>query len=265
MPTALNIVFEPLRAFRSAIAPTDVHRLACYLIEDRTIQAHEMQLKPFSVSPVMLADDIDDVVGTRPDALMIRLSSLDDHVDALSRVEHFGRQRPNLGLEHPLRLVDIGIEHQSMAELASGPASGAVHVEFCSPTHFSRNGRRYSLPDPVLACARLVERWNAVSDPEAPWFIDSELTEQIVSTVVLSGCRVETVGNGRRPDGFIGAATYQLLRHADSTTQHAFASLWRFARYSGVGALTTQGFGCVEVRLPGGQQEEENHFDDEHK
>ena len=262
MPTALNIVFEPLRPFRSAIAPADVHRLACYLIEERTTEAHGMQLKPFSVSPVILPDEIDDVVGVRPEALMIRLCSLDDNVDAVSRVEQFGRQRPNLGLEHPLRLVDIGVEHESMASLATGSPSSAVHVEFRSPTHFSRNGRRHSLPDPVLACTRLIERWNAVAGHDAPWFIDAELAEQIGSAVVLSGCRIETVGNGRRPDGFVGAATYELLRDTDSIAQHAFAALWRFARYSGVGALTTQGYGCVEVQLQGDHDEEWEQFDE---
>jgi CRISPR-associated endoribonuclease Cas6 len=127
-------------------------------------------------------------------------------------------------------------------------------VEFLTPTVFSRNGRDYPLPDPVLALRGLHQRWTARADPAAPagsrhagpeaGGVDGALGSVVVEH--LDG-HTQLVEAPTRRIGFTGSATFALRGRSSPAADQAFAALWAFAALAGVGRSTTYGLGAVEV------------------
>jgi CRISPR-associated endoribonuclease Cas6 len=251
MPTRFRIAFEPLRAFSRPVVPADIHRLACYLLEPPGRDAHEHSDKNFSVMPLMTDDEVGALVGHQPDTIAIEICQLDDDPSAAERLQFKLDERPNLGLDHPLRCVELNTSTQTFAQLARGTPAHAADVEFLSPTHFSRSGLRYCLPDPMLVHRSLTRRWNSALPEGSPLAISEESIRSVNAAVVLTELDVVSVASGRRPDGFVGRVRFEVLGAAALGVPAVFAALWRFAAFSGVGALTTQGYGAVEVVLLG--------------
>lgn len=140
----------------------------------------------------------------------------------------------------------INSSTESFASLAhTDPSNGSAGFLFQSPTWFSRNGRIYPLPDPVLMYSGLARRWN--SHAPDPLGMSPEVVKSIAGGVELVECDGMTqefdLGKFVRR-GFVGSA---LFICANQGVWGHFAALSRFAEFCGVGAHTTHGGGCVEL------------------
>ena len=232
MPTRYCVSFT-LPEVRRNISFMDVHRLACYLLEEPGPEAHSEQVKGFSVWPLQYDEH----------EWHLQLHELDDAV-SLSQIESRLKGTPHLGRDLPLINSRVSYEHTSFDLFFNTPPKREQAVEFVSPTTFSRNGRSYSLPDPVLVHQQLIRRWNLFSPK--PLEISESASRELVSAVTLQRCEVSAE---RIPDfgsrvGFTGNVVFRLGGSAGSDV---FSALWQFACFSGVGALTTQGLGAIRL------------------
>lgn len=230
MPTAYEIAFR-LPPFTRHISFADLHRLACYLIEDEGEDAHSEQIKSFSVRPLEHDGEF----------WYAHLHILDDDLRLDDRItDRLGRS-PHLGRDLPLLNPSTRVLHSPYGSLANTAIRTTARIEFASPTTFSRNGRYYALPDPMLVHRQLVKKWNdfAPSELELP----EEQSNLLLSSVSLQSAdiRVEKIDGFGSRVGFVGTAEFR----ASPESARIFSMLWRFAAHCGVGALTTQGLGAV--------------------
>jgi CRISPR-associated endoribonuclease Cas6 len=248
MPTIFTIEFRPERPFTRPVAPQDLHRLACYLLERPGREVHADQNKAFSVWPLEVHNN-GELVGTQPPRVGVRLCQLDDDPARVEQLVRNLEKQPNLGVEHPLMALKLDVVEVAAHDLVPAVGASQVDVEFLSPTHFSRNGRRYCLPDPVLVWGRLADRWNVHVGEAAALHIDEDLRRDVARNITLTHCDICTVGPPHRPDGFLGQVGFSLGSRPEPLASQVFNAVWRFAELCGVGALTTQGFGAVEVTV----------------
>jgi hypothetical protein len=230
VPTAYEIAFR-LPSFTRHISFADLHRLACYLVEDEGEDAHSEQVKSFSVRP--LEQDAE--------CWYFRLNVLDDELQLDDRItERLGRS-PHLGRDLPLLEPAARAMRISYGDLANLAINTSAYIEFVSPTTFSRNGRSYALPDPMLIHRQLAKKWYSFAPHELEWSEDE--TNLLLSSVTLRSANINAApidGFGSRV-GFVGTAEFLASREA----ARMLSVLWGFATYCGVGALTTQGLGAV--------------------
>jgi CRISPR-associated endoribonuclease Cas6 len=129
-------------------------------------------------------------------------------------------------------------------------------LRFAAPTAFKSQGRTLPLPEPALVFGSLVTRWNAF----APVALPADGVRRFAETcVVVSRFSLRsapgwdrTYGGGRRSVriGAIGKATYRAL-NPDRYWLAALGLLAAFARYGGVGIVTTMGMGQVRLMARG--------------
>lgn len=232
MPTAIDL---DLRA-RSKVSalPDRLHGMACALFEGSGAD-HTAEDKPFTVWPLR-KDDPDD------DRWLLRLNWLPD-------------DPPPQGLPAPrhLRLGSTVLAvrqrhiHQcTYAEMAAGPPTGRAMLSFCTPTYFSRNGRSYPLPDPVLVYQSLYQRWNQRAP--VPCRISEDMWAALRSEVIVGRVDIHTqaipAAHRMAREGFVGDAVFS-VRTEEVAVRVTFAALTRAATFLGVGAQTTRGFGVV--------------------
>lgn len=239
MPTAIQVC---LRSPADAHEPSflDLHQLASWLLEPAGSGAHHDQRKPYSIWPLLPAD--------AEDLAMWRLNVLDDESD---RVDHLLRQlsrRPRL-VDRPVEVVDVRVTTTPFADLAEARPVRTADLLFLSPTYFSRSGRDYLLPDPVLILRTLAARWNGYAPERAQ--IDEPARELLLRQAVLVAHELRTVrvdlrGGGRT--GFVGQVRLGLPRRAAQPVSTAtLGTLCRFVPFCGIGAMTTHGLGCVSA------------------
>jgi hypothetical protein len=139
----------------------------------------------------------------------------------------------------------------SHAQLAAGPSFQSASVVFGSPTYFAQNGTDVIIPDPRLIVGSWRRRWNSSIPDGSVLAIDDDAwrdTHRALSLATFE-LRTERRDSGRGHDraGFTGAATLRLARQAPAGVREMFATLARFAEFSGTGAQTTHGFGATTV------------------
>lgn len=225
-----------------AVSPAQLHGLAATLLEGAGAD-HRAQNKPYAITPLMATGE--------PGTATLRIGWLQD--TPRPDLSLLIGQQVRLGAQFFTVTDDAAEEFTPYGALRElQPARRAV-FGFCSVTYFSRSGRWYPLPDPVLLYGGLTRRWNLFAPPYAQV---SEADEKaLLSAVALSAydtaSQVADLGAGRRI-GFTGNAVYTLTGdHADHTTASLFSALTLFAAASGVGAQTTHGLGAVEAELAG--------------
>lgn len=154
--------------------------------------------------------------------------------------------------EHPWAGTD---GYQALVARYLTPGGGARPprrwtLVFAAPTAFKTQGSTQPLPLPSLVFASLVARWNAFAPVALP---AAELHRYAESCLVLSRFSLRSApGWDRGPGlriGAIGQATYRATTH-DRYWHAALSLLAAFARYAGVGTLTTMGMGQVRWEAP---------------
>jgi CRISPR-associated endoribonuclease Cas6 len=240
MPIAITLRLRPARQWQPDTH--QLHGLACTLFEGAE-GTHGAQVKRFSVWPVM-ADPADPTGG-----LALRCAWLGDDPPpfdpaAMSRVRFGGV---------PCTVVGVEEHKATFAELAASLAADAATLTFHSPTYFSQNGRAEVLPDPRLILGSYRRRWNDTLAAGSVLRVDDELWKQLHHAVGLSAFELRTAqmdsGHGRTRVGFVGTAVLRLGGEASAQVRGMFATLVRFAAYSGTGAQTTHGFGATTSSL----------------
>lgn len=245
MPALINLAVTVPSGSDRRVSGTDVHRLACYLMEEPGVGAHERQIKDFAVwPPVLVGNDSSGV-----DLLELRLTWLaHERFDRARLLRRLG-EHPNLGLDVPIAVESHSIMESTFAGLVTLPGSPTQKVLFLTPTTFSRNGRDYPFPDPVLLHQRLIARWNAHAGAVPQFAIDDAVARSICSKVVVTAHSIQTavVEAPVARTGFVGTVEFALGGRSTADEQRVFAALWRFAEFSGVGSGTTYGLGAIEL------------------
>jgi CRISPR-associated endoribonuclease Cas6 len=215
------------------VYPARLHGAACSMLEPTTV-AHTASIKPFAAGPVVGAGD-----GT-----------------AGWRLGWLGDPSPDLRLD----TVTFGptscpvlrqtVRPLTFGELCRSRPARRAELELLSPLYFSRNGRDYPLPDPVLILRSTITRWNAHA-PEA-FTIPNELRESLLSTVYLEhGMRGGTIAapvtSTMDQTGYVGTVPLALTRAATDEVASLFVALLRFAAVAGIGSQTTHGFGATRL------------------
>ena len=243
MPTTFEITARLERVPRDRIGFRDLHRLACYLIEDEGEEAHSRQDKPFTVWPLLSGRDDDEVV-------VVIHSLVDEMFDSRvhTRLEGSGSKRPNLGVDLGFVDYDLTVTSVTWDALADSPAVEGVDIETLSPFSYSRNGGHVVLPDPILVHRQLAVRWNDF----VPWsdeVIDDADSRALNALVVLDHVDIESVrlNEYHHRLAAVGSFGYVLDRGAGAGERELFGRLWSFARFAGLGAMTAHGMGAVKV------------------
>lgn len=247
MPLTINISAHLPQGIPSGIGYKDLHRLACFLIEDSGIEAHEQQAKPFTIWPLIVTDADEGTVE-------ITIHSLVDSPLVVERISarlngHEGR-KPNLGKDAPLHNAMLDVSELMWEELAAMPPASSADVELLSPMTYSRSGISYPLPDPILVHRQLATRWNLYA-PEDFMHIADELSREINSAVSLTQVEISSVRLREFNNKIAGLGTFSFHvdNKSDALIREWFASLWSFAQFCGLGAMTTQGLGAVSITL----------------
>jgi CRISPR-associated endoribonuclease Cas6 len=121
----------------------------------------------------------------------------------------------------------------------------ALTLEFATPTVFTQGARGdVPVPLPDYVFGGLARRWNA--SPGVPFPFPDDFPTRIAAGVGVARFRGETVvadiGDGLRKTGFVGRMEYRIF---DETLRAACHLLAESAFFSGVGAKTGRGLGCV--------------------
>ncbi|WP_081620580.1 CRISPR system precrRNA processing endoribonuclease RAMP protein Cas6 [Nocardiopsis potens] len=230
------------------VAPVHLHALACALVESPGSD-HTAQTKPFAaaLSPSPASSPLapaSSAAARAPDRVLV-VGWLDDagEPDLAARLGS-----PVRLVSRPLRLAPAARRAVPYAELAAAPPAVKARVEFATPAYVNRGGRQFPLPDPELLLGGLARRWAAFS----PCPLPVRAVDEAMGSVHLArhDIATRTAGTGRhRRTGFTGAAVFGLPSSASPEARRAFAALWSFGEFAGVGAQTTHGLGHIRVRL----------------
>ncbi len=128
------------------------------------------------------------------------------------------------------------------------PALKRVTISFSTPTTFRSFDQDYPLPRADLVFGSLADRWNRVSGQE---HFNVELVKKIAADNLvperwLGQTRYIKLSAKLGVNCFVGSFSYKLSL-LPQEYQAIFIMLAEFARFSGVGRLTAQGFGQVEI------------------
>ncbi|WP_322798447.1 CRISPR system precrRNA processing endoribonuclease RAMP protein Cas6 [Thermoflexus sp.] len=130
-----------------------------------------------------------------------------------------------------------------------------MRLRFASPTAF-RDGERWNpLPLPEAVFGHLVEKWNAFSPVRLPAALREMAAARIAVMRFDLSSRTARAPEGGVRVGCIGTVTYGVVGD-DGYLRAVMGLLGTFARYAGVGILTTMGMG--QVRIEAEEEPEES-------
>lgn len=120
-----------------------------------------------------------------------------------------------------------------------------IEFEFATPTVFSQGPRGDSpMPLPEYVFGGLMRRWN--NSPNVPIKLPEGFPVQVRDNLTISSFRGETVtldiGDRLKKTGFVGQITYRIHKPELAFYCHLLAEA---AFFSGLGAKTSRGLGCV--------------------
>lgn len=137
----------------------------------------------------------------------------------------------------------------SAEHLLGSPAPRQVGLQFTSPTGFHQEGKQATLPLPGLVFGSLLERWNAHS----PMVFPPELRRYAEECLVPARFELESRAVPGKESalrvGCVGSMLYTTINY-DRYWMSLVHTLVAFARFSGVGAGTSQGMGQARRLVP---------------
>lgn len=134
-----------------------------------------------------------------------------------------------------------------MEQCVSVESVKTITMKLKTPASFRVNGRDYPLPDPKHVFGSLAHKWVSAGLP--PIFdVDPVLdqSEDILLSCWKGGTESLYLSKDRGVLAFTGTFTYDLSELTENW-QHLFLLLSLFAYFAGMGRLTAQGMGQVEV------------------
>ncbi len=221
---------------------------------------HDAENKSFSVSALGLeAPKVKNFYLVNVNAAACwRVCLMGDYIDELLRFLQQGISFRLGSIEFVLQEVisdqridkKAGITSTEFIEAACEklPALQRVTLDFITPTTFRCFDQDYPLPRAELVFGSLADRWNRVSGQEQ---FNVELIKKIAAeNLVPERWRGQTryikLSDKRGAVCFLGSFSYRLSL-LPQEYQAVFVMLAEFARFAGVGRLTAQGLGQVEI------------------
>lgn len=142
--------------------------------------------------------------------------------------------------ENILDLIQLRLEAKSMRK---------IEFEFLTPTMFNGTHGDITFPTAELIFASIVDKWNA-GDVEDT--LDKPRIKELCERIILSDWSGHTkrvyFGRDRGYTGFIGNFTFNLSKLSAEENQ-LITVLALFGQHSGIGRLSSQGLGQVNVLL----------------
>lgn len=128
------------------------------------------------------------------------------------------------------------------------PLLQRITIDFVTPTTFRCFDQDYPLPRPDLVFGSLADRWNRVSGEE---HFNVDLIKKIAADNLVperwhGRTRYLKLSEKQGVSCFFGSFSYKLSL-LPQEYQAIFVALAEYARFAGVGRLTAQGFGRVEI------------------
>ncbi len=217
------------------------------------------KIRPYSVAPIRFrqrADQRHRLWELRPGyRVSFRIASLSYEVNRRIIEGIFADSWEDLKIgETHLTVLSARFESSSFVDqVKQGTNAKSFEFRFLSPTKFEVKSESYPMlyPMPVYVFGGLGSLWNNFAPEE--FHIDMEdFIEGVRSHVCITQHSLRTVSviiKGHIPvTGFIGRTRFKVSREAPRKIAAAISLLSSFARYSGVGAKRSFGFGAVDTR-----------------
>lgn len=150
------------------------------------------------------------------------------------------------------RQNDVATGLTTMAELQqevfSLPEMQSIQMDFLSPTTFRVNDYDMPVPKPELIFGSLAEKWNAFSEEENFDLKNiKELASRLLPLYWQGGTKRVNITQTRGVTAFVGSYTYSFSL-LPGEYRKLFILLAEFGRFVGVGRLTAQGLGHIDIK-----------------
>jgi CRISPR-associated endoribonuclease Cas6 len=212
-------------------------------MEDADSPDHDDQDKVFTISPPWVSRETSSVEFS----LQILSDDLAIVEGVRRRLVALPSDEVNLGRHAPLIDSVLEVSGVNWQQLADAIPRSVVRIETLSPVFFRRHGMTIPLPDPYLTITQLARRWNQhVGD--ARLRISDEWVKKVAHGASINSLNIRTQSEFAKQwkTGYVGEVSFA-TRSDDVGVQGLFSTLFEFAEYSGIGSLTTFGFGAVQI------------------
>ncbi len=215
--------------------------------------------RPYSVAPIRLpfrSDQRELLWEIRPGFIMtFRLCSLSLDVNRRIMEGIFNNWSSSLRIgEVNLKVVGMRFESMSFVDIIRNSTGARIHeFKFLSPTKFEIRSESFPMlfPLPTYLYGGLASLWNKFAPDELHIELD-KFMENLKSNVCVTQHAIRTAAariKGHIPiSGFVGRTRYKVAKEASKDLANIVNLLTRFAKFSGVGAKRSFGFGAVNTR-----------------
>lgn len=215
--------------------------------------------RPYSVAPIRLPfrpDQRELLWEIRPGYRMtFRLCSLSYEVNRRIIEGIFNNWSSSLRIgEVNLNLVSVRFESLSFVDIVRNNTGARNHeFKFLSPTKFEIRSESFPMlfPLPTYLFGGLASLWNKFAPEETHIDLD-DFIKKLKSNICVTQHAIRTATariKGHIPiTGFVGRARFKTAREAPKDVANIINLLTRFAKFSGVGAKRSFGFGAVNTR-----------------
>jgi len=219
-----------------------IHAHICRWLD--TADTHRDNAKPFSVTPLLRSESALQTfhLNLLDDSLVDRLSaSVGNESDSPLR---FGRSIAYLP-PNPLRVIRH-LSYDSLADLGATSQHMVWDVDVVTPMVTRSHDRDLVFPLPGSVLKSLHRQWSAWS-PGGLIVPREFLALPQLHALEFDGSSTSVTVRNRRRVGFLGSVRFGLDPSESEAARSAVSCLMEFARFSGVGSMTTFGLGVVEV------------------
>lgn len=119
-----------------------------------------------------------------------------------------------------------------------------ISLDFASPTVFRQGEKDMPVPMPDYVFGGLARRWNATAN--IPELVPKDILDAFTESITVNHFHGETItvdiGDRLKKTGFVGEFTYRIINPKVAFWCHLLAEI---AFFSGLGAKTSRGLGCV--------------------
>lgn len=131
-----------------------------------------------------------------------------------------------------------------LAKAESSQKQNFISLDFASPTVFRQGEKDIPVPMPEYVFGGLARRWNAIAN--IPELVPTDILDAFAECVTINQFRGETItvdiGDKLKKTGVTGEFTYRIINPKVAFWCHLLAEV---AFFSGLGAKTSRGLGCV--------------------
>lgn len=220
----------------------------------------DIKLRPYSIQPVRFP-----FKGDQRTALwefypgekrVFRINNLSKDVNASLLKAIFSTQGSTIKIGETNCIIDaIRFERTNFIDIVlNSQKASTFDFDFVSPTKFEIRSESFPMlfPLPAYVFGALGRLWNLFAPPDVNLNLDN-LMNDVKSGVCVTKHKIRTTQvriKGHIPvTGFLGRVRFKVSKESDNILRNSLCLLSRFARFSGVGAKRSFGFGAVDVDI----------------